>query len=116
MQRVNGARCQSISRAMRKARAVSSMTSPGTSTTGAVPATSVARCRSLGQQDPILFGAARGECAVGKPACRNDSVVTGRTQPSAQVAQHLVAQEPPHLPGPEASEPAAGNRGAGGKG
>jgi hypothetical protein len=33
----------------------------------------------------------------------NDSVVTGRTQPSAEVAQHLVAQEPPHLPGPEAS-------------
>jgi hypothetical protein len=45
----------------------------------------------LGQQDPILFGAARGECAVGKPACRNDSVVTGRTQPSPEVAQHLVA-------------------------
>jgi hypothetical protein len=60
----------------------------------------------LGQQDPILFSAARGECAVGKPACRNDSAVTGRTQPSAEVAQHLVAEEPPHLPGPEASEPA----------
>jgi hypothetical protein len=48
----------------------------------------------LGQQDSVLFGAARGEYAVGKPTCGNDSVVTSRTQPSAEAAQHLVAKEP----------------------
>jgi hypothetical protein len=36
------------------------------------------------QQDPIFFGAARGKCVVGKPACGNDSIVTGRTQPSTE--------------------------------
>jgi hypothetical protein len=33
----------------------------------------------FGQQDPTFFGAARGECPVGKPACGSDSVVTGCT-------------------------------------
>jgi hypothetical protein len=52
----------------------------------------------LGQQDPILFGTTRGEHTVRKPAFCNDSVVAGRTKPSAEAAQHLVAQEPRHLP------------------
>ena len=45
----------------------------------------------FGQQDPILFGAARGDCAVGEPACDNNSVLTGRTQQSAEPVQYLVA-------------------------
>ena len=53
------------------------------------------------QQDPILFGAARGEGAVGKSARGKNGVVTSRTQPSAEAAQHLVAQKPRHLPHPE---------------
>jgi hypothetical protein len=51
----------------------------------------------LGQQDPILFGTALGECPVGKPTSGNDRVIPGRTQPSAEATQHLIAQEPRHL-------------------
>jgi len=53
------------------------------------------------QQDPILFGAARGEGAVGKPASGKNGVITGRPQPSAEATQHLVTQKPWHLPDPE---------------
>jgi hypothetical protein len=45
----------------------------------------------LGQRDPILFGAARSECAVGQPACGNDCVVTGSMKPSTEAAQNLLA-------------------------
>ena len=54
----------------------------------------------LGQQDPILLGAAGGERAVGKPVCGDDGVVPGRPQPSAEAAQHLIAQKPRHLSDP----------------
>ena len=45
--RVNGACCQSMARAVRKARATSSMPPPGSSTTCASSVMVVARCRSL---------------------------------------------------------------------
>jgi hypothetical protein len=51
----------------------------------------------LGQQDPTIFDAACCECAVGEPTRSNDSVITGRSQPSAETVQHLVAQKPRHL-------------------
>jgi hypothetical protein len=48
----------------------------------------------FGQQDPLLFDAARGDCAVGGPACDNNSVLTGRTQqrPSpCSISSHKTA-------------------------
>jgi hypothetical protein len=81
---------------MRKARAASSMPSPGSSTTSSTY-DGRGEMTVFGQQDPILFRAARGECAVGKPACGNNCVVLCRTQPSSEAAQHFVTQEPPHF-------------------
>ena len=52
----------------------------------------------LGQQDPMLLGAANGERPVGKPARGDYGIVSGRTQPSAEAVQHLIAQKPRHLP------------------
>src|SRR6516164_3360968 len=51
----------------------------------------------FGQQDPTLFGTARGEFAVREPAGGDDSVVTSCPEPSTEAVQHLVAQEPRHL-------------------
>jgi hypothetical protein len=51
----------------------------------------------FGQQDPILFDATRDDCTVRRPAGDNDSVVTGRAQPSAEAVQHFVTQKPRHL-------------------
>ena len=45
----------------------------------------------FGQKDPMLVNAACGDCAIGESASGNDSVVPGRTQPSAEAVQHLVA-------------------------
>ena len=97
MQRVNGAYCQSTSRAMRKARAVFVDTIPRKQHDRRSTRDGCGKMPVFGQQDPILFGAARGEGAVGKSACGKNGVVTGRTQPSAEAAQHLVAQKPWHL-------------------
>jgi hypothetical protein len=79
-------------------RVASSMPFPASSTTGAIPRNGFGKLPVFGWQYPILFGAARGDYAIGNPACGNDSVVTGRTQPSAEAFQHLVAQEPRHPP------------------
>jgi hypothetical protein len=81
---------------VRKARAASSMLSPGTKTTGG---TGGARSEMpiLGQQDPILSGAAPDEGAVGNPAFGNERVIPGRAQPPAEAAQHLIAQKPWHV-------------------
>jgi hypothetical protein len=70
---------------------------PGSSTTGANTRDGRGKLPVFGQQHPILFGAAGGESAVGNPASGYDGVVTGRTQPSTEAAQHLVAQKPRHL-------------------
>jgi hypothetical protein len=51
----------------------------------------------LGQQDPILSGAAPDEGAVGNPAFGNERVIPGRAQPPAEAAQHLIAQKPWHV-------------------
>ena len=92
-QRVNGAYCQSMPRALRNARAASSSLSPGTSRTDTVPLTVAARCRSLVSNTRSSCGAARSEDAVGKTAMRNNRVVTSGPQPSAETAQHFVAHK-----------------------
>jgi hypothetical protein len=51
----------------------------------------------FGQQDPILSGAALGEGTVGKRAFGNQRVIPGGSQPSAEAAQHLIAEKPWHL-------------------
>jgi hypothetical protein len=60
----------------------------------------------LGQQDPILFGAALGEYSVWKPAFGNERVIPGGSQPSAEAAQHLIAEKPWHLLDPKPAMPA----------
>jgi hypothetical protein len=47
----------------------------------------------LGKQYPIPIGATEDDCPVRQPAFGNNGVVTGGAQPSAEIAQHLVAQK-----------------------
>ena len=86
MQRANGACCQSM-RAVRRVRAASSIPFAGTSTTGALPATVAARRRSLVSNTRFSSTQRRASARSGNPP-------SAMTQPSAEVAQHLVAQKP----------------------